>query len=102
MAVRFLFSEAADGVEAIRMVHEANEGAARFDAVFMDNIMHVMHGPEAAQVMRAAGYRGLIVGVTGNVMEHDVRDYILHGADYVMGKPVQVNELRKILEKIVV
>ena len=31
-----------------------------------------------------------------------MRDYILHGADYVMGKPVQVNELRKILEKIVV
>ena len=47
-------------------------------------------------------FTGLIVGVTGNVLPQDVRDYIQHGADYVMGKPVRINELRQILERIVV
>jgi CheY-like chemotaxis protein len=62
VAVKFVYSEAADGIEAVRMVHEASEQGVPFDAVFMDNIMHIMHGPEAAQLMRSAGYEGLIIG----------------------------------------
>ena len=99
-ALKVNFTEADDGTEAVRMVQEAAAGGRSFDAVFMDNIMHRMHGPEAAQAMRSAGFKGLIVGVTGNVMPEDVQDYIKRGADYVIGKPVRINELRQILEKI--
>ena len=36
-----------------------------FDIIFMDNIMTTMNGPEAAEAIRALGYRGKIVGLTG-------------------------------------
>lgn len=102
VAVKFVCSEAGDGVDAVKMVQEASEGGVPFDIVFMDNTMLVMHGPQAAQVMRSAGFKGRIIGVTGNVLPQDVKDYIQHGADYIMGKPVRINELKQILERIVV
>eukprot|EP01036_Dinobryon_divergens_P036522 gene36522-47575_t len=83
VAVKFVCSEAGDGVDAVKMVQEASEGGA-------------------AQVMRSGGFKGRIIGVTGNVLPQDVKDYIQHGADYIMGKPVRINELKQILERIVV
>lgn len=44
------------------MVRVAAAGGRPFDAVFMDNIMHRMHGPEATHAMSSAGFKGLIVG----------------------------------------
>ena len=41
----------------------------------MDNIMINMHGPDAAQSMRVAGFQGVIIGVTGNVLENDIGTY---------------------------
>ena len=47
-----------------------------FDAVFiMDNIMHVMHGPAAAEAMRSAGFHGLIVGSPGTLCRRCERIY---------------------------
>ena len=65
----------------------------------MDNIMILMHGPEAARAMRAEGFQGLIVGVTGNLMKDDVNEYIASGADSVLGKPVDMDEIKKILSR---
>ena len=64
-------SEAADGLEAIAMVKEkidhANGGNGKpFDAILMDFIMPNMDGPTATKEIRALGYRGPILGVTGN------------------------------------
>jgi CheY-like chemotaxis protein len=98
--VRFDYSEADDGPVAVQMVQAAAEGGAPFDVVFMDNIMILMHGPEAAQMMRAAGFRGLIVGVTGNVMAEDVQQYMASGADHVLGKPVNMDDLEQILNRL--
>ena len=98
--VRFDFSEADDGVAAVRQVQAASEAESPFDIVFMDNIMLVMHGPEAAQAMRAGGFQGLIIGVTGNVMAEDMNQYMASGADYVLGKPVNMDELKQILYRL--
>lgn len=99
-AVVFDYSEADDGKVAVQMVQAASDASMPFDVVFMDNVMIFMHGPEAAQMMRAAGFTGLIIGVTGNVMVEDVKHYIQSGADYVLGKPVNVSDLKQILQKL--
>ena len=95
--VKMTFEEADDGQVAVKMVQEAAKVGLPYDIVFMDNTMRVMHGPEAAQQMRRAGFKGLVVGVTGNVMADDIDHYTQCGADYVLGKPVRVDELTQIL-----
>lgn len=90
------FAEADDGSTALQQVQEALAEGNPFDIVFMDNTMIHMNGPEAAQGMRSAGFKGLIVGVTGNVMAHDVANYVASGADCVVFKPVNTEELKQI------
>ena len=99
-SVRFDYSEADDGRVAVQMVQAASDAGLPFDVVFMDNIMITMHGPEAAQAMRAAGFAGLIIGVTGNVMVEDINQYMASGADYVLGKPVNMEDLKQILDRL--
>ena len=92
--------EADDGTSALSRLQEASEEGRPFDAVFMDNIMNRMNGPEAAQAMRATGYDGLIIGVTGNVMAKDVNHYLSCGADHILFKPVNLEELTRILRRL--
>eukprot|EP01036_Dinobryon_divergens_P024900 gene24900-33391_t len=92
-------SEADDGAVAVSLVTAASDAGSPFDIVFMDNIMILMHGPEAARAMRAEGFQGFIVGVTGNLMKDDVNEYIISGADSVLGKPVNIEEIKKILSR---
>ena len=66
--------------------------------VLMDNLMPVMNGVQAARAMRLAGYPYIIAGVTGNVMEDDVAEYLDAGADTVFAKPVRMNSLKKLLQ----
>ena len=39
----------------------------------------------------------LVVGVTGNVMDDDVVEYLTAGADIIMGKPMKVTSLKGLL-----
>ncbi len=50
--------------------------------------------------MRQAGYPYLIVGVTGNVLEDDIIEYLQAGADMVLGKPLQAASLTLLLNHI--
>jgi CheY-like chemotaxis protein len=53
-----------------------------------------MNGPEATQLLRQQGFRGLVVGVTGNVLQADVDSFLRCGADAVLPKPLLMSELR--------
>ena len=53
-----------------------------------------MDGPSAAKAMREMGYRGPIIGVTGNVMAKDVETFEIQGADKVLFKPLQFKILQ--------
>lgn len=60
-----------------------------YQIIFMDNLMPTMSGVEAASRLRAAGYPYIIVGVTGNVMDEDIDEYLRAGANIVFSKPLQ-------------
>lgn len=63
-----------DGIGAVEKIAESVDPtscATQIDVVIMDNIMVEMHGPDAAFKMRALGYTGLILGLTG--MKTDAR-----------------------------
>jgi len=44
-----------------------------------------------------SGYKNLIVGVTGNVLEDDVGEFLAAGADLVMFKPLKMAQLSTLL-----
>jgi CheY-like chemotaxis protein len=46
------------------------------------------------------GFQQLIVGLTGNVLEDDVREFLLAGADMVLGKPLEIRKLQVLLHHI--
>lgn len=52
---------------------------------------------EAAKRIREGGFRNLIAGVTGNILEDDVVEYLQAGADIVFGKPMKINWLSLVL-----
>jgi CheY-like chemotaxis protein/two-component sensor histidine kinase len=71
-----------------------------YDLIFMDNLMPVMDGVAATTLLRNQGYPNLIVGLTGNVMEDDVVEYLNAGADGVLFKPLQSVTLKMLLEYV--
>lgn len=58
--------QCADGAEAVELF--AKLGMDYYDIVFMDSVMPIMSGPEAARKLREMGYRKLLVGVTGKLL----------------------------------
>ena len=55
---------------------------------------------EAVRKLREEGYAKLVVGVTGNVLDDDVMEYLAAGADMVLGKPVKVDMLRMLIRHV--
>ena len=51
-----------------------------------------MRGRDAARLIREMGYNGAIIGVTGNVLNTDIEDFIAQGADYVIKKPMNTEK----------
>ena len=55
---------------------------------------------EATRRLRANGYKNLVIGVTGNVLEDDVIEFLAAGADIVLGKPIKMTLLSTILHHL--
>jgi len=69
----------------------------KYSIVLMDNQMPAMNGVEATKRLRTGGYKNLIVGVTGNVLEDDVNEFLVAGANLVMFKPLKMAQLSTLL-----
>ena len=82
-----------DGQEALNAVIKEMH---RFKLVFMDNLMPIMTGMEAAREMRKIGFPYLICGITGNVTESDMDEYISAGSDLILPKPIKLEQITKI------
>ena len=63
-------------------------------------MMPIMNGVEATKRLRAEGYPFLIIGVTGNVMDDDVAEFLEAGADMVLPKPLKQSTFDAIIAHI--
>ncbi|KAF9497205.1 hypothetical protein BDN71DRAFT_1388282 [Pleurotus eryngii] len=76
---------------------EGEMSTGPYDVVFMDNQMPVMSGLTAVAKLRALGRHDFIVGVTGNALLTDQREYMEAGVDKVLTKPVFEKSLKEML-----
>ena len=56
-----------------------------------------MRGTEATKRIRDMGFAGIILGVTGNVLDDDIKEFKMHGADEVLPKPFELEAFKSIL-----
>jgi len=56
-----------------------------------------MDGPRATKAIRELGFVGLILGVTGNVLQEDVETFKQHGANDVFFKPLELKKFDDML-----
>lgn len=94
---RVITGIATDGDEAVQIIANNLE---KYRLILMDNFMVRMNGVEATRAIRQVGYKYIIAGVTGNVLEDDIRSYLKAGADIVLAKPLQVTNLVNLLTHI--
>lgn len=76
-----------------------------FDLVLMDVRMPGMDGVDATKAIRAAGgERGKvpIVALTANTMAEDIAAYREAGMNAVVGKPIQLDELKRAVQTVLV
>ena len=58
-----------------------------------------MNGALATAEIRRLGYTGLIVGVTGNSQDADIREFMSAGLDHLFVKPLDINQLIAYVEE---
>lgn len=80
--------EASNGNEAVERVKECISKGIVLDGILMDSSMPFMNGPTATTIIREIGFRGKVFGVTGNAYQADIDDFIMHGVDEVLIKPI--------------
>jgi CheY-like chemotaxis protein len=84
--------EAEDGQVAVRMVAQAMAENAPYDVILMDYVMPVMDGPTATEEIRRLGFKGVILGVTGNGHQPEIDLFVKAGADKVLIKPLSADQ----------
>jgi CheY-like chemotaxis protein len=68
--------------------------------IMMDNVMPRKDGPTAVKEIRAMGYQGPIIGVTGNTLPSDVTLFMDAGLTMVAPKPLLVQQFKQILQSL--
>lgn len=89
--------EADDGHTAIEAVRAAELAGAPFDAVLMDVSMPVLDGPDAVRMLRAGGWVGPVVALTGHRGHEERARCIDAGFDDVVAKPIATRGLLAVL-----
>ena len=85
-----------NGVLAIAAVR-----TKRYDVILMDVQMPEMDGLEATQAIRTMnGHQPAIVALTANAMQGDREECLKAGMDDYISKPVRIDELTRLLEKL--
>jgi CheY-like chemotaxis protein len=90
-------TEAVDGLDCLRKIQELLNDRVVINAILMDNNMPNMSGMEATKALRARGYAGLIIGLTGDIMDADVTAFLDSGANEVLCKPLDLKKLNHLL-----
>jgi signal transduction histidine kinase/DNA-binding NarL/FixJ family response regulator len=84
------------GKAAIEAVKVDNK---KYHIIFLDNIMPDISGHEVANILRSElHYENLIIGLTGDGLEVDIRNFEAAGADIALTKPLLAEELYRLLD----
>ena len=94
-----LLHEAVDGKDAISLVLRSMQELAPYHIVLMDSAMPHTTGPAATEELRRRGYKGVIIGLTGNALPADVETFLCKGADAVLLKPLDIQVLHRHIEE---
>jgi CheY-like chemotaxis protein len=70
-----------------------------YGAILLDNQMPVMTGIEAVQKLREGGYRGLVVGLTADALEHQQHNFLGAGVDILLTKPLTAAKFDSFVEQ---
>ncbi|MFT5295767.1 MAG: PAS domain S-box-containing protein [Colwellia sp.] len=88
---------ASDGIKAVDEV-----GKLVPDVIFMDIQMPNMDGIQACEIIKDLHPNIPIIALTANVMAHDIKKYKQTGFDHCLGKPVDVQEVYKLLQQLMI
>jgi CheY-like chemotaxis protein len=92
-----LIDQASDGAEAVSLVTKLMQEGETINVIFLDSFMPNMGGIEACRLIRALGYRGVIIAISGNVIQEDIQEFLAAGADHFIGKPFKLDQLQALL-----
>ena len=62
-------------------------------------VLHCV-GPQAASALRAKGFKGVIIGVTGHAQSKDIEEFKRCGADAVLAKPLKFEALKDLVRDL--
>ena len=97
-------TRAVNGMDAVNRFKESAEGT--FDVILMDIMMPVMNGYEAARTIRNLNDRTdakniPIIAMTANAFAEDVQASLSAGMDAHLSKPVNMEEMTRVIYKYV-
>lgn len=91
--------EAESGYECLNKL----ENDSYFDLILMDDMMPKMSGTETLHELRNKGYNKIpVVALTANAIEGMKEKYINEGFNDYLSKPIEKNELKRILNTFIV
>lgn len=89
-----------DGQDLVDMFTNNTDKTISIDCIFLDNFMLKLNGPETSFLLRNNyGFKGAIIGITGNALAADVEHFKICGANDVLLKPVSLASLLQQLRK---
>jgi CheY-like chemotaxis protein len=92
--------EAGDGHEAVNIVKASLVNGHPIDGILIDSSMPFLNGPPAVKMIRELGYTGKIFGVTGNAYQSDIDDFLAHGVNEVLIKPLSIEKYGYVVQKV--
>ena len=94
-------SDTAEGMTVAAADSAPNDfSTSTYDVILMDSEMPRMSGPEATEFIRAHGYKGVIMALTGNVSQEEEDLFMSKGATRVLFKPVDIVQLDQALKEV--
>lgn len=88
---------AINGEDAVKKVYTMMERNCTYDLILMDYEMPNLNGAEAVRQIRALGYMGKVVGVTGHIDSIHTERFVRSGVNRVLVKPVKRDQLLTLL-----
>ena len=98
--IRPIFLDVAEASDGLKAVNHIRDSTKKPDIILMDFVMPNMDGPTATKEIRALGYTGMIIGVTGNALPADIELFLHHGANKVITKPLRMEQLYAAIEEL--